>query len=70
MIDLLQVRNAKPELPSSSNVPWLAKEQVLRRIVMKFVVVRCDALGDRAATRKARPVPAASFQSPRVRCCP
>lgn len=44
MIDLLQVGDAKPELPGCRNVSWLAIEQILRGVAMKFLSVRRNAL--------------------------
>ena len=70
MIDLLQVGDTKPKLPRRRNMSWLAIEQVLRGIAMKFVIVRGDAFGIVLATMKVRPAPAASFQLPPVRSRP
>ena len=36
MIDLFQVGDAKPELSGCRNVSWLAIEQILRGVTMKF----------------------------------
>jgi hypothetical protein len=44
MIDLFQVADAKPELSGGGNVSWLAIEQILRGVTMKFISVRRNAL--------------------------
>jgi hypothetical protein len=45
VIDLLQFSDAKAEFPSGSYMPWLAEEEIFRRVVKEFVVIDCDALG-------------------------
>ena len=61
MIDLLQVGGTKPEVPRRRNVSWLAIEQVLRGVVMKFVIVRSDALGIVLPQRRCAPLPPRLF---------
>ncbi len=44
VIDLLQVCDAKAELPSRCNMSWLAEEQVFRRVMIKVIIVCCDVV--------------------------
>ena len=61
MIDLLQVGDTKPEVTGRRNVSWLAIEQILRRVMMKFVVVRGNALGIVLPQRRCAPFPTRPF---------
>ena len=61
MIDLLQIGDTKPEVPGRRNVSWLAIEQILRGVVMKFVIVCSDALGIVLPQRRCAPLPPRLF---------
>src|SRR5258705_255305 len=60
VIDLLQVCDAQAELSSRCHMSWLAKEQIFRRVMIKVIIVFCDAV--RVVSPQGRCAPFAAFR--------